>query len=129
MYKISTDLDWTNFGSVIHPVNSYIATGLIAGATYNYQVSTICAIGDTSGFSPIGNVTVNTPCNETPPIYLSELNVTANEATLTWTQMFGAQYYIYQYRLSCDPNWANGFTVHKSTNSVSIANSQPNTNY
>ncbi len=128
-YKLSTEPNWTNFGSVNHPSNSFIATGLTAGATYNYQVSTICAIGDTTSFSVTGTIIVNTPCNETPPIYLSELNVTANEATLTWTQMFGAQQYIYQYRLSSDPNWANGFTGTSPTNSVSIANLQPNTNY
>jgi hypothetical protein len=128
-YKLSTAPDWTNFQSVLQPSNSFIATGLTAGATYNYQVSTICAIGDTTSFSPMGTIIVNTPCNETPPVYLSELNVTANEATLTWTQMFGAQQYIYQYRLSSDPNWANGFTGTSPTNSVSIANLQPNTNY
>lgn len=128
-YKLSTSNDWTNFGTVISPSNSYIATGLTAGATYDYQVSTVCGPNDTSAFSGTGSVTVNTPCNVTAPTYLDEINVTANEATLLWSQVFEANNYFYQYRLTNDPNWNNALTGTSPTNSANIANLQANTNY
>jgi hypothetical protein len=87
-------------------------TGLTDGATYNYQVQTVCS-GGTSAYSSASSFsTPVAPCNTTSG--LSATSVTSNSATVSWSAVSGAASYNLQYKLSSSATWTTVNTTSTS---------------
>ena len=105
-------------------VNSYNASNLNPGATYEWQVQTVCS-GGTSIWSNISSfITAPLVCNSPGGIIIS--NLSAITADFTWTPATAAIGYNVQYRLTGSSTW---ISVSTTSNSLHISGLQPNSNY
>jgi len=78
--------------------NSYNATGLTAGANYEWQVQNICSATSTSSFSASTDFTTTGGCGT--PTGLSVSSITISGATTGWTAVTGANSYNLEYGTS-----------------------------
>lgn len=101
--------NWSNYTS---NTNTYLATGLQAATSYQWQVRTACA-GAGSQYVAGTNFTTLLPACGTPS-GLSATGVTYNSATLGWATVAGATGYTLQYRAAGAVNWTSVTTTNTS---------------
>ncbi len=111
--------------SVWNPIssasNSITLNALIALSSYEYQVQTVCASGNSSPFSSIGNFsTLAPPC--ITPVGLSANAITDNSVSLSWTDFPGAINYNLEFRISGTSTW-NNLTSAINTKNISALQS------
>ena len=99
---------------------------LTNGATYEFQIQSICQSPDTSLWSPIATFVVKTPCTLVPVAGLIANNITENAAKLEWTAISQATQYEVSIRKDGNPT---GLTYFVSTNFYQAINLEPETKY
>jgi hypothetical protein len=120
-YRITGTTIWSTGSS---PVNSYNASGLTPGNTYEWQVQTVCS-GGTSIFTGSENfVTVPLTCNT--PSNLNTTAVTSVSATLSWNAVAGAIGYSIRYRITGTLPWSTGTSSNPSYLATGLT---PSSNY
>ena len=105
--------------------NSLTINDLSPNVNYIFRVCTMCA-GSSSSYCSIdcGFRTLPLPC--VAPTNLGVTNVTTTGATLTWNAVAGISSYTVEYMLANEPVWRTATTT---TNSLTITNLSPNTQY
>ncbi len=128
-YKPNTATAWTTAGNTYS--NSFNLAGLTAGTAYNWQVKADCSGYSTSmnftttGSSGNGGGTTVITC--ATPVSLTNSNVTAYTARISWAAVPGATTYTVQLRLA---NATTYFTLGTITsNAGNITGFTPNTAY
>ncbi len=119
-YRVVGTSTWTTATST---VNSLSVTGLTSGATYQFQVQTVCAAGQSS-FSTLTTFTTGPVCPT--PTNLTITNITSNTAMLNWGAVTGAASYNVRYRVVGTTTWT---TSTSTTNTLAISGLIPATNY
>jgi hypothetical protein len=121
-YKLSTSSTWLNAGTVVS--TNLTITGLLASTSYNWQVKANCsAYSATASFTTTGGGNGN--CSA--PGNLTNVNVTATQAILSWTPVSGATNYTLQLRYANSSTYYTLGTV--SCTQVSLSGLQPSTSY
>jgi hypothetical protein len=111
-YRPTGTATWTTATST---GTSYIATGLTAGTSYEWQVRTNCSGGSSAYSSSATFTTTGTaPCNVAGTLTTSA--VTSAAATISWAAVSGAVSYNVQYRVVGAASWST-----TSTTSTSVA--------
>lgn len=121
-YKLSTSSAWTLLSSTTS--TSYNLTGLIANATYDWQVKTDC-----SNFSVAANFSTTSSGGATcaPPLGLNASAITTSSVTLGWTAVSGAASYSIQFKTSATSVWSNAGTT--AATNFNLNNLTANTAY
>jgi hypothetical protein len=114
-YRIVGSATWT---SATAAINSYNASGLTAGANYEWQVRTVCLSGS-SAYTASATFTTTNGISCGVPTGLASSAIGNNAATLAWTAVSGATSYNLQWKLSTASTWTqvSGLT----TNSYPLA--------
>ncbi|MDR1877274.1 MAG: fibronectin type III domain-containing protein [Flavobacteriaceae bacterium] len=122
-YKISTASAWTVATSNL-TTNTYILSGLVAGASYNLRVKANCSSSASSGYTMSNFTTLlcGTPSD------LSVSNITDKGATLKWTAVSGAKSYTVEYKTSAASTWTVA-TSTLATNTYTLSGLTDNTTY
>jgi hypothetical protein len=100
-YKLSAASVWTSITGLTTTAANL--TGLSAGSTYNWRVSTDCS-GATAAVS---FTTIAAPSGCQPAANLGAINITKNSARLTWGAVAGAQNYSVKFHKASANNWTN----------------------
>ncbi len=110
-YREDGTTTWTDVNTTS---TSFAATGLTANTTYEFQVETVCASGN-SGFSASATFTTESgvdPCDT--PGGLAASAITMSEATISWSAATGANSYNYRFRESGTTTWTTNNTAGTS---------------
>ena len=124
-YKLSTGSSWTTAGNTYS--NNFNLAGLNAGKAYNWQVKANCSGYSapmdftTTGSSSSGGTTCSAPTG------LTNSNITAYTARISWAAVSGASSYTLQLRLASATTYFTLGTI--STNKAGINGFTPNTAY
>jgi predicted phage tail protein len=123
-YKLSSDASWTVFNDGISTTNSAVVTGLTNGSSYDFRVSAINAIGNSSpvtitGIAVAGTVTVPDPVTN----LAASVDTATHDLKLNWTTPAsngGAAIsnYLIEMRLSTDTAWTT--VTHAPFNGASF---------
>lgn len=103
-WKLNTASTWNTINNLTTTI--YSLTGLSASTTYNIQVQAICSSTSTGAFST--PISVTTSANTTTcavPTGLAAGTLTANTATINWTNVSGAQGYNLQWKANAATTW------------------------
>jgi len=101
-YKAITAGSWTSDNTT----NTNLSiTGLTECTDYEFQVESVCAGGELSGFSASHEFL--TICECAPPTLLDTMNVFTTTATVTWNASTNAEDYSLRYKLLSATNWDN----------------------
>ena len=124
-YKLSTSTNWIPLSIVT--AASISVSGLSAGMTYNWRVKADCSVFSSTGsFSTQSNTTTpTTGCAK--PGNLAVTNQTPTSATLTWSQVSGAQSYQVRFQKSGSSKWTNYNNV--AGTSLKVTGLVPSTTY
>lgn len=122
-YRLAGTSDWT---TTTISGNAMDINFLTPGATYEYQVQTICLSPDTSLWSTMANFVVKTPCTLVPLTGLIANNITQNSAKLEWTSISQAT----QYQVNVRKETDNLFLIYYvNTNGYQAFNLESETKY
>lgn len=128
-YKLTTSSTWTTAGSPTS--NSYTLSGLNPGTMYNWRVKSNCSTGysSTASFSTTtntggGGTGGGSACN--PPSNLTNSNITATTARISWSAVSGATNYTLQIKIGTGAFFTLG-TV--PVTAVTVSGLSPSTPY
>jgi hypothetical protein len=120
-YRIVGTIPWS---SATSPTNSYSASGLTPGNTYEWQVQTVCSSGNSIFTFSATFITVPLSCNA--PVNLTTTGISSASATFNWDAVGGAIGYDIEYREVGTLPWFSGVSIINSYTAVGLA---PSTNY
>ncbi len=115
---------WTSTQTVTS--TTAIASGLVPGKTYEWQVRTNCCDNTFSGYSPIATFNTPLPCTNPVPTGLIATNILTNGAKLSWTAVTGATGYVLKYKVQGTSNWQQ---VNVTGNTYQLTGLVASTNY
>lgn len=115
-YRVSGATTWT---TVSLTSSSYTFSGLTAGTSYEWQVSTTCSSTSSSSYTASQYFTTTSTTTSTcaTPTGMTTSAISTTGATLSWTAVSGAASYNVQYKLSSATTWT---TVTTTTNSKTL---------
>ncbi|HKR05691.1 MAG TPA: LamG-like jellyroll fold domain-containing protein [Bacteroidia bacterium] len=120
-YRIIGIPSWSSASS---PTNSYNASGLTPGSTYEWQVQTVCSSGNSTFTFSATFITVPLSCNA--PTGLTTTGISSGSATFNWNAVGGAVSYDIEYREVGTVPWSSGASVINSYTAVGL---NASTNY
>ena len=126
-YRIKNTTDWSVVATT-DATSAVTISNLVAGATYQYEVRSVCATTPMFFASPYSSTneftTDGIPCTTpTPTITIDE---TLPEATITWTAVGPATQYEYRYRVEGSSDWIIATTT---STSITLSGLFQGTNY
>jgi len=120
-YRIVGSITWSSGTSA---TNSYAASGLTPGSTYEWQVQTVCAGG--SSIYTLSTLFITVPLTCDVPVNTITVSITSVSALLKWDAVAGAISYQARYRAVGAGIWITGIT---SVTSYPVTGLVPSTNY
>jgi hypothetical protein len=102
-WKLSTASTWTTVAGIAG--TSQALTGLTSGATYNFQVQTVCGSSSSSYSVQASFTTLSGEGSCGVPSGLTATGITQTGATLNWVAVSGAISYNLQWKLSTASTW------------------------